>query len=87
MRVTDTLCDRCGRGNASDSGMIVGRRCDAAGSMENVTLDADLCTDCKAAFFTDMLAALPREITEDYLRGRRGLANGPRKGGLLFQEH
>ena len=41
--ITTITCDICGRAGAKSHSFVYDRRCDAAGSMENVWHDVDLC--------------------------------------------
>jgi hypothetical protein len=42
--ITKITCDICGRSDAISHSFLYDRRMDAAGSMENVSYDVDLCT-------------------------------------------
>jgi|GEM_PF-4321675 len=46
MTKTITICDTCGKEEAKHISIKTGRRADAAGQMEDVTADIDLCHAC-----------------------------------------
>ena len=71
MQITETLCDRCSSRGASGYGIAIGRQTDAAGSSEDITLDADLCPACVATIFSALLRESPKETTEKFLRNLR----------------
>lgn len=46
MRRELVICDKCGKNNAKPVQVFIDRRMDAAGSMENLYDDVDLCHEC-----------------------------------------
>lgn len=50
-------CDRCGKQNITpvNFGVLVDRKADAAGGMENEWEDCDVCTNCAANFIAVLL--------------------------------
>lgn len=76
------LCDKCGKDYASTFSYGIGRRCDAAGSMGDVTLDADLCAVCKGGLFSLLLNSMSKELSIEFLRSLKSNKMKP-----LFEEH
>lgn len=68
MQITYTACDRCGDKDASGFGLNVGRYSDAAGSGADISIDADLCTGCRALLFSVFVNWVSVELAEDFLR-------------------
>lgn len=82
MQITETICDRCSNRGASSYGVTIGRTTDAAGSGEDITLEADLCLPCVATLFSATLQKFPN--VAEFLRGLR--ASNP-LGNQVFIEH
>lgn len=84
MRVSDILCDRCGRSGATPFGYWVDRRTDAAGSREDVTLDADICLSCFAVLFRTLTEKLPQASLEEFFSSLTPLSSGSTDRRSLF---
>lgn len=87
MRVTETVCDRCGsRKVVSSFGFAVGRRADAAGSMEDIVLGCDLCQECKAYLLDLLVETVSKEKIESFFRSLVGQKHGTRPYESLMEE-
>jgi hypothetical protein len=84
MRVSDILCDRCGRSGATPFGYWVDRRTDAAGSGEDVTLDADICLPCFALLFRVLTEKLPQASLEPFFSDLKPLSSSSTDRRSLF---
>jgi hypothetical protein len=90
-------CDRCAEGSGGPIGLVIGRKSDAAGSTEDVTLDADLCSSCQADYFRqiiDLAHHLGRDSEfsqriETFLRSRTTINEKSQKmgGSKVFKTH
>lgn len=83
MQITYTACDRCGGKDASAFGLNVGRYTDAAGSGADISIDADLCSNCRSSLFIALVKWISAPLAEDFLRS----LSVPGKADKLFVEH
>ena len=86
MRVEEVVCDRCGANKAEPFSFAFGRCCDAAGSVGDKTLDADLCRQCKGLLLEYLIKAMPVNVVEAFLRTLKPML-GKGLGESLFKEH